>query len=138
MALKGIDKFVKNNGLQKKEKDEKIILSNLWNDDSFELVFAKEEKLSILKDVFLPKELYGIYTKDCYEFIFQPLIKNYYCIDRKFHFIFQTILQKILQKKFHFIFGNCPALWSYQEIRNNCAAIIFRPPSMVCSRNCIS
>ena len=44
MAMKGIDKFVKNNSLQKKDNDNKIILSNLWNDDTFELAFSKDEK----------------------------------------------------------------------------------------------
>ena len=89
MANKGIDKFVKNNNLSKKLNDDKIIISHLWEDDTFELVFSKEDNLSCLKEVYLPVELYGIYTKDCYEFIFQPLIKEYYCIDRKFSFSYK-------------------------------------------------
>lgn len=89
MAAEGIDKFVENNNLKKELYDNKIIISHLWNEDTFQLVFSEDEELSILQDVFLPKELYGIYTKDCYEFIFQPLAKEYHCLDRKFCFSYK-------------------------------------------------
>ena len=89
MAAEGIDKFVENNNLKMEMYDNKIIISHLWNEDTFQLVFSEDEELSILQDVFLPKELYGIYTKDCYEFIFQPLAKEYHCLDRKFSFSYK-------------------------------------------------
>ena len=89
MAIKGIDKFVKNNNLSKQIKDDKIIISNLWEDKTFELIFSKNEKISILKDVFIPKELYGLYKKDCYEFIFQPLPEENNYKNRKFSFSYK-------------------------------------------------
>ena len=89
MAMKGIDRFIENNNLSKQIKGDTIVVSNLWEDDTFELIFSKDENVSILKDVYTPSELYALYTKDCYEFIFQPLSKDDHCINRKFRFSYK-------------------------------------------------
>lgn len=86
---KALDAFVRNNNLKKEiAEDGKIVLSNAWGDNSFELVFNATMDFSKLRKIILPTNLYALYCKDKYEFIFQPLDRKYRCIGREFNFFY--------------------------------------------------
>ena len=89
-----IDQFVDNNKILKKTEGESFILSNLWNDDTFEIKLPKSTNFSLLKDVILPKELVAILHKEKneLEFIYVPLKKEESFLTRSTNFYHKGIL----------------------------------------------
>src|SRR5690349_18204609 len=72
-----------------------IILSNLWEDDTFKCKYDEGTDLSALEGVSLPSNLSAIHHRDkqFIEFIWGPVDKSHALLKRKFEFIF-------LQKSF--------------------------------------
>lgn len=80
--------FIQNNSLEVVEKDDWIVVSNLWQDKTFHLSFPKDYDFRLFESLKLPQKLYAIQTSNRLEFIFQPLKSDFYCIDRSFSFIY--------------------------------------------------
>lgn len=86
-----LEEFIKNNkSVSLQEQGDKIIISNAWEDNSFDLVMPKTD-IILLDDVVLYKEFAALFFKSTktFEFIYGIVDKNNDVIGRNFKFTFK-------------------------------------------------
>lgn len=86
-----LENFQKNNSsVSIEEKDDIVVISNAWEDNSLELAVPKEDA-GLLDDIVLFKEFAAVYFKSTktFEFIFDVINKNSDLIGRSFKFSFK-------------------------------------------------
>ena len=99
MRKNGFDIFLEHNsGVQFEEKNNKVLLSKCWGDDSFHFEFKNKRAMSFMKTLVFPNDLFAIYHRDknMYEFVFLPLTEDY---TRSFNYIFQGKQFKLYYEK---------------------------------------
>lgn len=106
--------LLKNSSVQATTKEDKIIIENCWEDNTFFFEFSSAEPLDFLEHVILPPELFAIYHSDLkmYEFIFAPLQNHYnrdftYCYNGKeYHLYYGKPTDVFVNLVQHFVLNN--------------------------------
>ena len=91
---KSFSTFVQNNKLKiSTDKNDNIVLENVWEDDSILLVFNKAESFVGFDKILMHNKLLALFHNNPgeqdYEFIYQPLLKTNSCIGRSFTFNYE-------------------------------------------------